>query len=121
MEDIFNILIAAGVLVPLFRNLFRKGTQETKTPPEEQGIPLPHKAAPPQPPKRQRKTSAPKPFIPGSDRQTALHRTGPATQAPAPRTAAGQEAEHTATGFDLQSAEEVRRGILWAEILNRKY
>lgn len=32
-----------------------------------------------------------------------------------------QESETTTQEFDIHSAEEVRKGIIWSEILNRKY
>ncbi len=32
-----------------------------------------------------------------------------------------QETEDVTQEFDIHSAEEIRRGIIWSEILNRKY
>lgn len=32
-----------------------------------------------------------------------------------------QETEPTAQDFDVHSIEEVRKGVIWSEILNRKY
>ena len=145
MEDIFKFLLVAGIIVVGIIKQFRKEAQSSEAPPsDEHGMPLPHEANPlpenwggetyggyipegPKPaeqlhtPKKQQKTSRPEPFIPRRDRQTSSHRISPTSQPTAPPAPAGQETAHTATDFDLQSIEEVRRGILWAEILNRKY
>lgn len=145
MEDIFKFLLVAGIIVVGIIKQFRKEAQSSEAPPvDENDMPLPHEANPlpenwggetyggyipegPKPEERvqpapqQRKTSRPEPFIPRRDRQTSSYRINPTSQPTAPPAPAGQEADRAATDFDLQSIEEVRRGIIWAEILNRKY
>lgn len=138
MEDILKFLLVAGVIIIGFVRQARKEARHAASPStDENDMPFPHEARPlpenwegipipppaPQPkptqPKGNKRKQAPQPFIPKGRADNDLHRsTHPDGRK---QTEHPTEPENTAADIDIRSAEEVRRGIIWAEILKRKY
>lgn len=137
MEDILKFLIIPGILIIGFIKQARKEAQNTSAPPrDDNDMPRPHETHPlpeswegiPIPPPRQtdntqtekqaRKQKA-KPFIPQNyqTKQTVLHNQSvaqtPQTNRP--------EIQDTSPAINIQSAEEIRKGIIWSEILRKRY
>ena len=122
MEDVLQILFIVGILIFGFIKQARKSAQKDREQPiEGEDIPLPHEdnplpeastfpPMPPQPetiqPPRPTTVPFPKRTVPDSAR-TALKPTAPPAD--------------DSTEMDIHSLEDVRRGIIWSEILQRKY
>lgn len=135
MEDILKFLLVAGVIIIGFVKQAKKEAKNTSAPSKEDDDvfqpniphPLPEnwEGIPVQPlqptntaqksDKKHRQTA--KPFIPRNyqTKQTGLHNE------PAPQTSLTQKTEDAPPAVNIQSAEEIRKGIIWSEILQRKY
>lgn len=139
MEDILKFLLVAGVIIIGFVRQVRKEARRPSPSPSEdendmpspnkthplpenwEGIPIPPLVTQPKqtPAKGSKRKQNPQPFIPKGSADNRLHRsTHPDGR---PQTEHQPETETTVADIDIQSAEEVRRGIIWAEILKRKY
>lgn len=136
MEDILKFLLVAGILIIGFVRQAKKESPNTIPSKDDDNMPFPHKNHPlpenwedipiPSPQqtdntqteKHVHKQKA-KPFIPQNyqTQQTALH-SQPAVQTPQN---SRSESEDTSTTIDILSTEEIRKGIIWSEILQRKY
>lgn len=137
MEDILKFLLIAGILIIGFVKQAKKEAKNTSAPPrDDNDMPRPHKTHPlpeswesiPIPPplqtdntqaKEQAHKQKVKPFIPQNyqTQQTVQHKQSVA-QTPQTNRA---ETQDTSPAIDIQSAEEIRKGIIWSEILQRKY
>lgn len=139
MEDILKFLLVAGVIIIGFVRQARKGAKNNPAPSrDDNDVPFPHETHPlPEswegipipPPQPTDRPQAPKekyrqttePFIPKTyQTQQVVPHDKPATQRP-PHTNRHAETEDTTPAIDIQSAEEIRKGIIWSEILQRKY
>ena len=137
MEDILKFLLIAGILIIGFVKQAKKEAKNTSAPPrDDNDMPHPHKTHPlpeswegiPIPPplqtdntqaKEQAHKQKVKPFIPQNyqTQQTVQHKQ---SVAQTPQTTRA-ETPDTSPAIDIQSAEEIRKGIIWSEILQRKY
>lgn len=137
MEDILKFLLVAGVIIIGFvRQARKEARHRVPTSEDENDVPFPHETRPlpenwegipiPPPSPRPEQTQtrdhkpkqSPKPFIPKGRPDNRLHHKQPACR---PMQEQQEKPENTAADIDIHSAEEVRRGIIWAEILKRKY
>lgn len=118
MEDILQFLVIAGVIA---FGIFRQFNKEKPQKPEKRSpIPVPEYEYEPEfeetvlfeEPQKQVAVS-PKLSLP----QEGVRSTY--TRAAQPKT--NKEAKINKNEFSIQSAEEVRRAIVWSEILQRKY
>lgn len=137
MEDILKFLLIAGILIIGFVKQAKKEAKNTSAPSrDDNDMPRPHKTHPlpeswegiPIPPplqtdntqaEKQAHKQKAKPFIPKNyqTQQTMRHKQSVA-QTPQTNRA---ETQDTSPAIDIQSAEEIRKGIIWSEILQRKY
>lgn len=137
MEDALKFLLVAGLIIYGLVKQARKNARGTAASDDDaDGIPVPDAANPlpenwgqpaqaapaTRPAKPKPRRQEPKPFIPHTYRETArTHATPPPPPVPQPTMENKDTASETAPGIDTQALEEVRKGIIWAEILNRKY
>ena len=121
MEDILKFLLIAGILIIGFVKQAKKEAKNTSAPPrDDNDMPRPHKTHPlpeswegiPIPPPLQ--TDNTQAY---QTQQTVQHKQSVA-QTPQTNRA---EIQDTSPAIDIQSAEEIRKGIIWSEILQRKY
>ncbi len=137
MEDILKFLLIAGILIIGFVKQAKKEAKNTSAPSrDDNDMPRPHKTHPlpeswegiPIPPplqtdntqaEKQAHKQKAKPFIPKNyqTQQTMRHKQSVAQTPQTNRT----ETQDTSSAIDIQSAEEIRKGIIWSEILQRKY
>lgn len=137
MEDALKFLLVAGILIYGLVKKARKSSRGTAFPDTDaQGMPVPdatnplpenwgqppHAAPAARPAAPQPKRPKSKPFIPPGYRETGTH-TAPATPPPPGQPAAGtvRPERETAAEPDPHLLEDVRKGIIWAEILHQKY
>lgn len=112
MEDIVKFLLVIGFIVIGIVKQSKKETDKEAEP----DMPVPDAPLPTQPiaqPRKAKKKGKAKPFPQTSG--PSPHST-PAT----PPLAEPQTPEETSE-FNIRSAEEARKAIIWSEILNRKY
>lgn len=135
MEDALKFLLVAGIIIYGLVKQTRKKAARTlpADDAEADGIPAPSRANPlpenwgqaphaspaARPPHRQ---PAPEPFIPPAHRKPAPRRSTPTpASATPPPTASPAPPAAPAPEVDVHALDEVRKGIIWAEILHRKY
>ena len=137
MEDLLKFLLVAGVIIIGFvKQAKKEARHQTDSPEDEDGMPHPRPTHPlpeswegiPIPPvqpeerqpKNKKRRQAAQPFIPKSyETQPTAPHTQPAIQTP--QTNNRPETEDASPDIDIRSIEEIRRGIIWSEILQRKY
>ena len=119
MEDFLKFVLVAAVLVVAFIQQTRKEAQKKKKnaprppvmpQPEPVSSPLPEGPAsePPTPPRPKTKRNPARTFAKAEPKQNIPVPPPPAT-------------EDGTTDYQIHSAEEARRAIIWSEILTRKY
>ena len=130
MEDILKFLLVAGVLVVAFIRQAKKEARKKQAPlppfmpqPESPSAPLPDEpkdrtydgyipegpaSEPPTPPRPKTKRNPARTFAKAEPKQNIPVPPPPAT-------------EDGTTDYQIHSAEEARRAIIWSEILTRKY
>lgn len=129
MEDFLKFVLVAAVLIGAFVRQTRKEAQKKAS--QRPAVPRREKPATPPSPRQEDRTyggyipegPAPKPATPTRPRTVLPAEGQRTTSAPRPATpppATGPEKD-AAGDFRLHSAEEVRRAIIWGEILQRKY
>lgn len=137
MEDALKFLLVAGLIIYGLVKQARKNARGTAASDDDaDGIPVPDAANPlpenwgkaakpapaPRPAKPKPKRHEPEPFIPTAHRPNTTRRhTPPPPPAPQPPTGKTDNGDENASDIDPRTLEEVRKGIIWAEILNRKY
>lgn len=137
MEDLLKFLLVAGVIIIGFVKQAKKEARHQTVSPEDEddmphtrpthplpesweGIPIPPVQPEERQPKNKKRKQATKPFIPKNhETQPNAPRTQPTIQTP--QTNNRPETEDASPDIDIQSIEEIRRGIIWSEILQRKY
>ncbi|HIY88660.1 MAG TPA: hypothetical protein H9824_08160 [Candidatus Bacteroides pullicola] len=134
MEDILKFLLVAGVLVVAFIRQAKKEAQKKQTSlppfmpqPEAPSAPLPDEPKdrtydgyipeepapePAAPPRPKAKRKAAQTFAKAKPKQN-IAAASPSVATP--------DTENDASDYNIRSAEEARRAIIWGEILNRKY
>lgn len=121
MGDIVQILIFVGVIIAVFVD----GYYKTKKKAEQEKMAKSPKGAKPEEVKK-----TPKPFLTYDyDPATPLHqpeklqlsKEKAKTERLAPPPPPIPEEPETDLEFNIQSQEEVRKAVIWSEILNRKY
>ncbi len=133
MEDALKFLLVAGILIYGLVKQARKSTRGTAasddgaepdaTNPLPENWGQPAQPAPAVRPARLKpRREEPKPFLPKTHRPdaTRLH-TPPPPPAPKPPAGPTDSSGENAPDIDPHALEEVRKGIIWAEILHRKY
>lgn len=116
MEDFFQVLVIIGIIAVAVIKQFAKKAEETQkqkpvvNPYEDMDFP----PLPPVPPISE------KPFKPVT-RITTPRPSSILENKPGDTPILQEEQISEKPEFDIQSAEEVRKAIIWSEILNRKY
>lgn len=148
MEDVFKFLFVAGVIIfsivkqarkeakknadnapdmsmpdeatPLPEN-WGEGTYGGYIPEGPKAEAIPVEEAPVRP--KRRKKHSPKPFIPPRNIDSASHRSTSSSfqNASPPDNSSLENVPTPNADFDIRSIEEVRKAIIWSEILQRKY
>ena len=124
MEDIFKFLFVIGIIaIGIAKQVKKEKEKQTAKKTPAPTIP-PYKEmqkkvlAPPPATKTERGKESPRPFLTGTPESTSHYR--PVSPAPTKQEDTAQPIKNS-PDFNVHSVEEVRKAIIWSEILQRKY
>lgn len=118
MGDILQVLIVIGIIVFA---IVRQSAVSREKEKEQRRSPVARPTADEEDRyKAETAKKSPKPFL-SCDYDYSTSFAGTTEQQLSAPTPVGEEPDDDKTAFDIRSAEEVRRAIIWSEILNRKY